>query len=47
MPDCVTHFVNMAISGTKYFHQVVWQHLQVVVGSLIIIYCQFSRETSS
>ena len=24
IPDCFTDFVNVAISGTKYFHKVVW-----------------------
>jgi len=35
MPDCFTHFVNMAISGNKYFHKVMQQQMQGVVGSLI------------
>jgi len=42
MPDCFTHFVNMTISGTKYFHKVVWQHMQGVVGSLITTLLQTS-----
>jgi len=42
MPDCVTHFVNMAVSGTKYVHKVVWQHMQVVMGSLTITLVQIS-----
>ena len=37
MPDRFTHFVNMAISGTEYFHKVVWQHMQGLVGTLIIV----------
>jgi len=32
MPDCFTHFT---ISGTKYFHKAVLQHMQGVVGSVI------------
>jgi len=32
MPDCFTHFT---ISGTKYFHKAVSQHMQGVVGSVI------------
>ena len=30
--DCILH---IAISGTKYFHKVVWQHMQCTVGSVI------------
>jgi len=42
LPDCFAHFVDMAISVTKYFHKVVWQHMQGVVGSLIITSLQIS-----
>jgi len=37
-----THFVNVAISGTKYFHRLVWQHMQGVVVSLFDILLQIS-----
>ena len=30
MPYCFTHFVNMAVSGTRYFHKVVWLGSRVV-----------------
>ena len=42
MLDCFIDFMNMAISSTKYFHKVVWQHMQDVVGSLIITFVQIS-----
>jgi len=32
----------MAISGTKYFHSVAWQHMQGVVGSLMNTLLQIS-----
>jgi len=38
MPDCFTHFENMAITGTKYFHKVVWQHITLL---------QIPRESAS
>ena len=47
MPDCITHFVNMAVSGTKYVHKVVWQHMQVVMGSLTITLVQISNVPAS
>jgi len=37
MPGGFPHFVNTTISGTEYFHKVVWQH---------ILYCKFSRESA-
>ena len=42
MPDCFTYFMNVVISGAKYFHKVVWQHMQDVMGSLIIALLQIS-----
>ena len=47
MLDCFIDFMNMAISSTKYFHKVVWQHMQDVVGSLIITFAKFPRESAS
>jgi len=49
MPDCFTHFVNTTTCGTKYFHtvHVVWQHMQVVVGSVIITFIANSLENLS
>ena len=35
MRGCFPHFTNMTISGTEYFHKVVWQHMQGVSGSLL------------
>ena len=47
MRNCFTHFVNMAISGTKCFHNVVWQHRKGVAGSLVITLLQISQRILS
>ena len=42
LQDCFTVFVNMAISGTKYFHKVVWQHRHGELVSLTKALLQIS-----
>ena len=47
MPDCLTHFANMAISASKHFHKAVRQHKKGVAGPSVITFCNFPRESDS
>jgi len=48
MPDCFIYFMDMAISGTKYFHNVVLQRMEAVMEFLVITLLKiFPRESVS
>jgi len=48
MPDCFIYFMDMAISGTRYFHKVVLQRMEAVMEFLVITLLKiFPRESVS